>query len=150
MMRALALACALALAPLSSGCTEAHASPREMVAQLVPGVTPASEYALMMLLNGEPTLVGVLTSTGTSVNNTTTGVTFSVSAGNVYVYKCDAGQANVGGGTTCDTTVTNANHKWQIANAWEPYFLVLKSSTICLDAPAATTINCAVFRMQGP
>lgn len=152
-MRTLAIAALLVVgcahAPGGSGGPDVRTM-REAVAAELLAIGPAGEFALMTLLNGEPTLLGVLTSTGTSVTNATTAATFTVAAGSVLLFKCDAGSANVGGGATCDATVTGANHKYQLANAYDPFFMVLKSTTICLDAPAATTINCAVFRMQGP
>jgi hypothetical protein len=116
-------------------------------------VMPPSEFQLFMLLNGEPTKLGVLTSTGTSVTQATTGVPFTIAstdcASRVFMFQCDTAQANVGPGATCDTTVTGANHKKQLANAWDPFYMVLNTATsICLDAPASTTINCAVFCMK--
>jgi hypothetical protein len=153
-MRIFALAALLAVgcahAPSPGGGGPDIRTLREAVAAELLAVGPPSEFSLMMLLNGEPTKLGVLTSTGTSVNETTTAVPFTVTAGSVLLFKCDAGSANVGGGTTCENLITDANHRYQLANAFDPYFLVLKSTHICLDAPAATTINCAVFRMQGP
>jgi hypothetical protein len=131
--------------------TDARALPisiRSEIGEAVLAAGPSSEFNMFWLLNGEPLLKGVLTSTGTSVTNATTAVPFTVSAGDVLLFKCDAGSANVGGGATCDTTITGANHKYQLANAYDPYFTILRSTTVCLDAPAATTINCAVFKMQ--
>jgi hypothetical protein len=123
---------------------------REMVrAELLAAARPASEFSLFQMLNGEWSKIGVLTSTGTSVNNGSTGVTFTLSCATV-VFQCDTAQANVGAGATCDTDPTGANHKKQIATAWEPYYMLALPSTtqVCLDAPAATTINCAVFCLK--
>jgi hypothetical protein len=147
---ALSAACAPRVEYVRADTRAAPVAIASEVGDLVLRAGPASEFSLMTLLNGEPTLLGVLTSTGTSVTNASTAVPFTVAAGSVLLFKCDAGSANVGGGATCDTTVTGASHKYQLANAYDPYFMVLKSTTVCLDAPAATTINCAVFRMQGP
>jgi hypothetical protein len=152
-MRIFALAALLAVgcahAPSPGGGGPDIRTLREAVAAELLAVGPPSEFSLMTLLNGEPTLVGVLTATATSVNETTTALPFTVAAGTVYLYKCDTALVNVGGGTTCSATITNANHRYQLANAWDPYFMVLKSTHICL-AVAAGTANCAVFRMQGP
>lgn len=151
MKRLLALVAVLALAPLSS-CTPAEASPRQMFAQVATAIQPASEFQLFLVLNGSPRKLGVLTSTGTSVTNATTGVPFTVTttdcATRVFLFKCDASNANVGAGSTCDTTITGANHRYQIGGVFEPYYLRTDGTTHCLDAPAATTINCAEFCME--
>jgi hypothetical protein len=123
---------------------------REAVrAELLGVARPGGELSLFTLLNGEPEKIGVLTSSGTSVNNTTTAVTFTLS-GSTLLIKCDTALANVGPGSTCSDDVTNVNHKVTLASVWEPYFLVRVdgTTTVCLDAPAATNINCAVFRMK--
>lgn len=120
---------------------------RQALAAELLATGPATSFNMFYLLNGEPTKLGVLTSTGTSVTNATTAVPFTVAAGQVLLFKCDTANANVGGGATCDASV-GANHKYQLVNAYDPYFTILRSTTVCLDAPAATTINCAVFKMQ--
>lgn len=154
-MRTLALAALLAVAACAprveyvrSDTRALPVSIRSEIGEAVLAAGPATEFQLFLLLNGEPSLLGVLTSSGSSVDNTTTAVPFSVTAGQVLLFECDAGSANVGGGSTCDTSTTGANHKRQLANAYDGYWMVLRSSTICLDAPAATTINCAVFKMK--
>lgn len=155
-MRALVAIAALCLA----SCMEAAASPRSGAVAVVAAARPAGEFPMMLALNGQPEKLGVLTSTGGSVTNVDSGTPFSISscmaAGQTFLFKCDTGQANVGQGQTCDTSITGANHKYQIANAWDPYYLVAPSvqldggavTELCLDAPASTTINCAVFCMR--
>lgn len=161
----LSVAALLALAVgVTTSCMEASASPRSSVPQVAAAARPQGEFPMFLMLNGQPEKLGVLTSTGGSVTNVDSGTPFAIStctgAGQTFMFQCDTGQANVGagsaGGATCDTTITGANHKKQIANAWEPYYLIAQSfqpdggalAELCLDAPASTTINCAVFCMR--
>ena len=114
---------------------------------------PSGELAMFTMLNGEVTKLGVLASTGTSVNNTTTGTTFTITQsdcpGRVFMLDCDIAGVSIGNGATCSTDITNANYKPVTLTAHEWKYFILKdaSTTICLDT-AAVTGNCAVFCMN--
>lgn len=111
---------------------------------------PANEFLLFTKLNGEVTKLGTLETTGTSVNNTTTGTTFTITssdcASRVVMFDCDTAGLAIGNGATCDTTITGANYKpvTLTAHEWKYFLLKDATTTICLDS-AAVTAKCAVF-----
>lgn len=66
----------------------------------------------------DPSAGGVLTSTGTSVNNTTTAVPFTVSKGGLYAIQCDAPAcvtAGPGSATAASCTLSSASAGVQLA-----------------------------------
>jgi hypothetical protein len=114
-----------------------------------------SSNAYQVILNGELTRLGVLASTGTSVNNTTTASAFTVTTSScpsrVLMFDCD-GAGHIGNGATCSDDVTNVNYKPQAASHQWKYFtldsdVASATTTVCLDTPA-TTVNCVVFCMK--
>lgn len=108
---------------------------------------PPTEFNLFLFLNGEPTRLGVLTSTGTSINNTTTASTFTITAGAVLKVICDA-KAFITPGSTASASYTNANLGHPVL-ADTPYYLVLGASTTTLASISASgTTNCTVWQMQ--
>lgn len=152
MKRALAIGalgglCAvLALAVVQPLRADALPSPEVVTKSVL--ARPASELVLGLKLNGELTKLGVLASTGTTVNNSTTGTTFTITPtdcpSRVILWDCN-GAGHIRNGTTCSSDITNANYGVYAA-AHDLKQMVLQDSTtlICLDTDA-TTVSCAVF-----
>jgi len=108
---------------------------------------PAGEFPMFLKLNGEPSLVGVLTSAGSSVSNVDAGTPFAVTGGTVYKVQCDA-NAFVNVGPTSSATYTNANIG-QLVTTSAPLFIVTKDSTSSLSSISASgTANCPVFKLE--
>ena len=126
-----------------------------LFAAFVARARPAGELALFFALNGEPTKLGVLTSSGASVNNSTTAVTFTLPSrtiggtafyGTVLKVVCDA-KAYITPGATASGTATAATYGHPTL-AETPYYLILQDTTSQLAAISASgTANCAVFQM---
>lgn len=114
---------------------------------------PANADQLLLLLNGQPSKIGTLTSTGTGVTNATTATTFTLSAGWVLLFQCDAAAHIMAGSTIADggtvsTTLTSASYGYKLVNAGDTFFMVLDSSTTTVSMISASgTANCAVWRM---
>lgn len=121
-------------------------SPLAPAAQLAVGRV-ADTTTLFLLLNGTPTALGVLTSTGTSVTQATTGVPFTFSGGGCYQVTCD-GAAVVTIGATASTDYTSASFGRAMSTGVASYWCVRDTDTnISLDTSGAT-VNCAVARMR--
>ena len=121
-------------------------SPLAPVAQLSTGAV-RDMTSLLLLLNGTPVALGVLTSTGTSVTQATTGVPFTFTGGRCYQVTCD-GAAVINIGATASTDYTSANFGRAMSAGVEKFWCVADTSTnISLDTSGAT-VNCAVARMQ--
>lgn len=127
-----------------------HASaapaPRKVVTEeLLQRVLNESE--MLVRLNGEPVKIGVLTSSGTSINNSTTAVPFTLPANCVMKVLCDA-ESWVTPGATASSSATNAafGHPCPTRVA---YWLNLRDSTTQVAmVPTSGSSNCAVFCMQ--
>lgn len=142
-MKRLALAGLFALGVLFMG---ALPSPR-VVTEAVLAARPTTDNALMLLLNGVPVRIGVLTSTGTSVNQGTTAVTFTVTSGTVLEVVCD-GAAFVSVGATASSDYTNANFGRPMSAGVSRWFVLRDSDTdLSLDT-AGSTVNCNVSVMR--
>lgn len=110
-----------------------------------------SDAILMAQFNGEMTRLGVLETSGTSVNNTTTATTFTVTtsscASRIIMYDCDTANVAIGSGTTCSTDLTSADNKpvTGAAHEWRYFYLDATSATtlICLDSNAVAA-KCGV------
>jgi hypothetical protein len=109
---------------------------------------PKSDLSLYLLLNGKPTKLGVLTSTGASVTNASTAVPFTLTGGSVIKVECDAA-ANVGLQATCHGTVTNANYceLLEVRPAQRVY-VVPDSVTTISAISVSGTANCMVWAMR--
>ena len=141
-MKKLALVSLFAVGVLFMGAL----SPLSPAAQLVVGRV-ADMTSLFMLLNGTPVALGVLTSTGTSVNQGTTASPFTFSGGGCYQVTCD-GAAVINIGSTASTDYTSANFGRALSAGQASYWCVRDTDTnISLDT-AGTTVNCAVARMR--
>ena len=112
-----------------------------------------TEVILGHQLNGEITKVGVLTSAGTTINNSDTAVPFTIASGNginsscptrTILIDCDAA-VNFKTGSTCSSTITDANYGAYIA-PHDIKQMVLKNDTtlICIDTTGGAA-NCAIF-----
>lgn len=114
---------------------------------------PGSEFPMMLLLNGVPVKLGVLTSTGTSVCNTSisgctaTATPFTVTGGSVLEAVCDAA-GTITIGTTASTDYTNAAAGSPMPLGVSRWFVLRDSDvSIALDTTGGT-VNCAVFVMR--
>lgn len=117
------------------------------VHSLLGATRPAAENITITLLNGVPVKIGVLTSTGTSVNQGTTASTFTVTGGKVLEVVCDgAGFVNVG--ATASSDYTNANFGRPMTAGISRWFILRTSDTdLSLDT-AGSTVNCNVSEMN--
>lgn len=107
---------------------------------------PAGEFPMFLMLNGQPTYVGVLTSTGASVTNATTGVPFTLNGGEVLKFVCDA-EAWLTPGGTASLTFSSANLGHPIP-AKTAYFMITKETTTTIALISTSgTANCGVWRM---
>lgn len=122
-------------------------SPLSVVPKLTEGVRPTSDFALMLALNGVPVKIGVLTSTGTSVNQGTTGTTFTLTGGTVIEVVCD-GAAFINIGATSSSDYTNANFGRPMTTGVSRWFVLRDTDTdISLDTSGGT-VNCHVAAMR--
>lgn len=114
---------------------------------------PKTSDQLLLLLNGQPSKLGTLTSTGTGVTNATTATTFTIPAGSVLLFQCDAAVNVMAGSTVADggtvsTTITSSSYGYKIVNAGDPLFMVLDEFTTTVSMISASgTANCSVWRM---
>lgn len=123
------------------------ATPVDVVPRLAQGIRPAGDSVLMQLLNGVPVKIGVLTSTGTSVTQATTGVPFALTAEKVIEVVCD-GQGFVKIGATASSDYTDANFGRPMTSGVSRWFILRTGDTnISLDT-AGATVNCAVDEMN--
>lgn len=121
-------------------------SPLAPVAQMAAGAVRDMNN-MLLLLNGTPVALGVLTSTGTSVTQATTAAPFTFSGGGCYQVTCD-GAAVITIGATASTDYTSANFGRALSAGQASFWCVRDSDTnISLDT-AGTTVNCAVARMR--
>lgn len=111
---------------------------------------PRSDLRLFVLLNGKPTKLGVLTSTGSSVSNVDAGTPFTITAGSVLKVECDA-PAYVGMQATCHGTVTNANYCPLVDTrpAREAFIIPEGTASPTMAAISVSgTSNCMVWEMH--
>jgi hypothetical protein len=106
-----------------------------------------AEGPLFVALNGVPERIGVLTSTGTSVNQSTTASPFTITGGTVLEVVCDgAGFLNVG--ATSSSDYTNANFGRPVITGGSRWFVLRDTDTnLSLDTSGAT-VNCNVSVMH--
>lgn len=123
------------------------ASPLSHMPELASGVRPNSDSVLMLMLNGVPEKIGVLTSTGTTVNQTTTAVPFTVAGETVIEVVCDgAGFINVA--TTSSSDYTSAVFGRPMQSGVSRWWVLRTTDTnLALDT-AGATVNCNVSVMR--
>ena len=105
----------------------------------------------------EPLDGGVLTSTGTSVNNTTTAVPFALAKGGAYVVQCDAAacvHAGLGSSTVSSCTMSSTSYGTQIQSGQLYDVPLVSSGTLQADTlsmvSVSGTANCRVQRIVTP
>lgn len=118
------------------------------IASAVAGERPRNDFVLFVRLNGEPSRLGVLTSTGTSVNQGTTATPFTIPSGAVLKIICDV-KAFVTVGTTASAnyTATTLGHP---VLADTPYYVILQAGAGNADLAsisAGGTTNCTVWNL---
>lgn len=108
---------------------------------------PASEFQLFTLLNGTPVALGVLTTAGTTISNSTTAVPFTVTGGTVLRVVCDAA-AFVRIGTTASSDYTSAVFGEPMPLGVAKWFVLRDADTsIAVDTTGgAANCNVAVMR----
>lgn len=92
---------------------------------------------------------GVLTSTGTSVSNSSTAVPFTITNTNgiLYLVQCDAASCVIPG-TTASCAVGNAAQGLKLAANDQAYFLLNPGQTSISAISVAGTSNCAVWQVK--
>lgn len=119
-----------------------------LVAVSALALRPGSEFGLWQSIYGEPVRLGVLISTSpTSVNNSTTATPFTLPVGGVLKVLCNA-KAFITPGATASATYTDPllGHP---ALADAPYYLTPLNATTQIASLAATgTTNCTVWHMR--
>lgn len=111
-------------------------------------------FAGLALAFEDPSDGGVLTSTGTSVNNTTTAVPFTLGNGGTYAIQCDAAaciRAGPGSSTASSCTLSSANAGVQVS-ALQLYDVPLvsvgsKTADTLAMVSVSGTANCRVWRV---
>lgn len=106
---------------------------------------PHTDPALL-LLNGVPVKLGVITTTGASTTNATTAVPFTVSGGTVLMVTCDAA-AVFTIGSSASTTYTNAAFGTVMATG-VPQKFILRDTDTTIAVASAVSVNCAVAVMR--
>ena len=106
---------------------------------------PTIDPALLML-NGVPERIGVITTAGASTTNATTASAFTVFGGTVIMVTCDAA-AVFTVGSSASTSYTNAAFGTVMA-AGAPRYFVLRDSDSTVSVAAAAAVNCAVHVMR--
>lgn len=108
----------------------------------------ADMTSLFLRLNGTPVALGVLTSTGTSVDDESTAVPFTFVGGSCYEVTCDgAAVLNIGG--TASTDYTSANFGHAMTGAGVPWYVCVRDADtdISLDTTGGT-VNCNVRSLR--
>lgn len=109
----------------------------------------AQGIGFMGELNGDPTLLGTLTSTGSAVTEASTAVPFTIPKGKVLLLQVDAAGYFITSGApdSAATTVTATNGIYLAAN--ERYVLGLRDERASLSWISATgTAKCRVFQLK--
>lgn len=109
---------------------------------------PGGELSMFLRLNGVPVRMGVLTSTGTSVNNGTTASTFTVTGGLVYEVICDGSAVVAVGSTATAGDYTSSTMGVPMSTGVSRWFILRETDTsLALDTTGGT-VNCVVHTMQ--
>lgn len=133
---------AFVVAPLFMGVL----SPLAPVVQSAAGAV-TNMTTLLIQLNGIPRAVGVLTSTGTSVNQGTTGATFTLPTGTCFEITCDgSGVMNFGATAALAYTSSNFGHAMSTGQSWYPCSQDTDTNLSFISTTG--TVNCNVRRMR--
>lgn len=106
------------------------------------------EYAMYLRLNGVPVRLGVLTSTGTSVNNSTTASTFTVTSGEVYEVICDGSAVVAVGSTATAGDYTSSTMGVPMSTGVSRWFILRDTDTALALDTTGGTVNCVVHTMR--
>lgn len=107
---------------------------------------PYGELNFFTLLNGVPVKLGVLTTAGTTINNSDTAVPFTVTGGTVLEVVCDAA-AFVNIGSTASSDYTNANFGRPMAVGVSRWFVLRTTDTAISVDTTGGAANCQVSVM---
>lgn len=103
--------------------------------------------SLLVRLNGVPRSVGVLTSTGTSVNQGTTGATFTLPTGTCFEITCDgSGVMNFGTTAALAYTSSNFGHAMTTGQSWYPCSRDTDTNLAFISTTG--TVNCSVRQVR--
>lgn len=116
-----------------------------LVMGLPAAARPTTDPALM-LLNGVPVRLGVITTAGASTTNATTATPFTITGGTVLMVTCDAA-AVVTVGSSASTTYTNAAFGTVMATG-TPRWFILRDTDTTIAVAASGAVNCAVHVMR--
>ena len=108
---------------------------------------PAGELVLFSVLNGVPVALGVLTTAGTTISNSTTAVPFTITGGTVIRVVCDAA-AFVRVGTTASSDYTSAVFGEPMATGAAKWFVLRMSDTAIAVDTTGGAANCNVAVMN--
>lgn len=113
---------------------------------------PPTIYQLYLLVFGEPAALGTLVSaTGASITNSTTGTPFVLTTTNVtyrvITISCDA-LAYVGTTATCGTTAATASGCLAIRPTSAPQVMILLDSTTAINAAGPAAFNCNLAQLK--
>lgn len=115
---------------------------------LLTAVGRPGELVMFLRLNGVPVRLGVLTSTGTSVNNSTTASTFTVTAGEVYEVVCDGAAVMAVGSTVAAGDYTSASMGVPMTTGTSRWFILRDTDTALALDTTGGTVNCVVHTMR--
>lgn len=103
----------------------------------------ADMTSLLLRLNGVPRAAGVLTSTGTSVTQATTGAPFTLPTGTCFEISCDGtGVMNFGSAAALAYTSANHGHYMAANTPWYPCSQDTDTSLAFISTTG--TVNCNV------
>jgi hypothetical protein len=111
------------------------------------GNRPNGELLLFSRLNGVPVALGVLTTAGTTISNTTTAAPFTLVGGSVIRVVCDAA-AFVRVGTTASSDYTSAVFGEPMAVGAVRFFVLQMSDTAIAVDTTGGAANCNVAVMN--
>ena len=102
------------------------------------------QHDLLKALNGHPTYVGTITSTGSDTTNANTATPFTLEAGGLYLLQANAALYFLPG-----STAVTANNGIKLAADGDMFYLLLDKDTTTLRAISASgTTNLKVFRLK--
>ena len=107
---------------------------------------PSTEAQMLLLLNGAPVRLGVITTAGSSTTNATTASAFTITGGSVLMVTCDAA-AVLAVGSSVSTSYTNSAFGL-VMSTGVPRWIIMRDTDTSLAVAAAATVNCAVHVMR--
>jgi len=130
--------------------TRSHFRPLALILALLAGSAqarrPGSDLELFSRLNGVPSRLGVITTTGASTTNATTASAFTITGGSTLIVVCDAA-AFVNVGATSSTSYTDTAFGFFVMSAGVPKYIVLRDTDTTLAVASAASVNCVVGQL---